>query len=147
MPDNMLWEGFKALLPTGPVVIGGGLAWHRFMKERPHEARINFTVDAQVIATNDQHHIVDCVLTFENRGITRIKVNTLSLQMRGVTEKSAWEYWKGHGNRLHFPHKIFKEDNIIPTDWGYIFFWSERCAGISVHDIHSSELQCRSGSR
>ncbi|WP_438749327.1 hypothetical protein [Pararhizobium sp. O133] len=120
MPENFTLGEFDSLLAILGAISAGVLSWYTWIRERPLEARITFMVDAHVIATNEQNHIIDCVLAFENKGNTRVKIRSLSLTVRGIADKP-WQYWEGHGNRLKFADEIFKDENLIPDVWKYMF--------------------------
>lgn len=120
--DIELWklafEGVKA----AALVAGAAWAFWRFRRERTDAPQIAFAVDVRLHGPSEGKYAAEYVLTFENKGKTRVEVSEIVLLVRGIRSGEKLDEWEGKEPRLLFPHKLVDNKKVIPPNYGYIFF-------------------------
>lgn len=119
--DIELWKlAFDGL--KSAALIGGAIwaAW-RFRRERTHSSQVEFTVDVVLHGPVNGRYAAEFILTFNNKGKTRVQIERIELRVRGIMSNEMLVDWPGHGNRLLFKHMLVKADDILPKNYGYMF--------------------------
>jgi hypothetical protein len=113
---KLVFEGLKVL------GIFGGASWvaWRFQRERVHAPQIEFSVDAELHGPSEGQYAAEYVLTFENKGNTRVQTKQIELRVMGIKMGEELQDWKGA--RLRFPHKLVLDKKVMPENFGYTFF-------------------------
>jgi hypothetical protein len=114
---TLVLDGIRTL----GVIVGACWVFWRFRRERVDAAQIEFTVDANLLGPSGDAYAAEYVLTFENKGKTRVEVTRIELKVRGIKEVEPLKEWSDHGMRLEFPNLIV-DDDVIPTKYKYAFF-------------------------
>ena len=116
---------WKIVLETLQVFgIFGGAAWvyWRFLGERVHAPQVEFSVEAVLHGPSVNQYAAEYVLTFENKGKTRVQTDKIELRVRGIKRGEHLNYWEGKPERLLFPQELVKNRAVIPETYGYTFF-------------------------
>jgi hypothetical protein len=122
--DLEIWKlVFEGVQTMG--IVGGAIwaAW-RFRRERVHAPQIEFSVDAVLHGPSDGKYAAEYVLTFENKGKTRVQIkeSELKLRVRGIKTGEELKDLEGMSPRLDFPYKLVDNKQVMPEKSEYTFF-------------------------
>jgi hypothetical protein len=121
-PAAEAWKAIAEVIQSLGIVATGLWAFWRFGRERVHAPQIAFSVDANFHGPSEGQYVAEYVLTFHNKGNTRVQVNKIELLARGLMSGEPLEEWKERAPRLRFGHKFVDDKKVIPENYRYVFF-------------------------
>ncbi len=114
---------FLSLLQAIGILVGAGWAFFRFRIESPAKPRIELDVDAEFMGPQAGQYIAGISIQVRNKGTVSHTIERLELDILGLKLDAPV---LPHPNadfaqRVNFPEKLFKSDNIIYDKYGYYF--------------------------
>jgi len=103
------------------IIFGGIWAYFRFIRQREHSLKVEFTIDAEFIGFQDKKWLVEIIANVENKGAVLHKISDFYFLLRYV--KTADELDDGEEN-INFQTNIEhfrKKGYFIPQNWEYSF--------------------------
>lgn len=120
--DIETWKlGFEGLQFVAIVVGAGWAAW-RFRRERIHAPQVEFSVDAKLHGPSNGAYAAEYVLTFENKGKTRVQITSIELRVRGIKRDAKLTVWKAYPPRIEFTEALVDDKHVIPRKYSHAFF-------------------------
>lgn len=89
--------------------------------ERRHEPHIEFTIDCNFFGPQQGKLIAEFIISANNKSLVRHQFKNIFLRVRGIKKDAPLELLEKYPNRLQFDELIFKEPDIKPGNWDFIF--------------------------
>src|SRR5215813_1639768 len=88
---------------------------------RERAPRIELDINSQVLGQDDDHYLVELMLTAHNRGLIRWQVRDIKIRVCGIEKNRNFAYWPERGQRVEFPVKIINKERVIPESLNFLF--------------------------
>lgn len=107
------------------IIILAGVVWAiwRFRIELPTKPRIELDVDAKFFGPQQGQYIIGINIQVRNKGTVSHTIDRLELNIRGIKPNGSVLPHPDEDmeQRVNFPEKIFRSNNIIYSDYKYYF--------------------------
>lgn len=102
-------ELLKILLTVGAAV----WVYFRFIRERTHGRRVEFTVDCTFHGPQEGQYLAEFVFRVHNKGLVIHVFKKLHLRVRGLARGEALRPWTGQPSRVSFPERLIDEPDVL----------------------------------
>lgn len=105
------------------LVVGAAIwAYFRFVRERSHARRIEFSLECTFFGPQEGRYVAEFLLRIKNQGLTIHRFRKLRLRVRGIQSGQALQAWDTQPSRLKFPEKLIDEQDVLLSQkYGHIF--------------------------
>jgi hypothetical protein len=97
------------------VIVLAAAVWgyFRFRKERTHNPRVEFSIDATIFPAQEATRLVEFRLLANNKGSVVHRFRSIKLRVRGISAGTAIAQCGCRGARTSFPEKLIDDEEVI----------------------------------
>lgn len=114
-------QAIQAVATAIAIIFGGVWAYFRFVRQREHSLRVEFTIDAEFIGVQDNQWLLEINANVENKGAVLHKISDFQFALRYIKSDDKLE--NGDEN-INFQTKIEHPQHkgyLIPQKWEFSF--------------------------
>lgn len=121
-PVKNTWDIIFSAVQLAVVVTAAIWGYFRFRKERTHNPRVEFSVDATIFPPQEGTRLVEFRILVNNKGAVIHRFQSIKLRVRGIPTGAAITNWETHEPRAYFPEALIKGAEVIHKEkYDHIF--------------------------